>query len=200
MHPNAAIRPMRGAPDRPETVAARAPADQAQARRRLAVLAAGCIAAALGLGAPARAESGRLMPASVPPAYTQECAGCHLAYPPGLLPAASWGRIMGSLDTHYGSDASLDAATVQQLSAWLRAHAGTYKRVAEPPPEDRITRSAWFVRKHRGIEPATWQLPAVKRASNCAACHGGAERGQFSEQALRLPAGLSDSQRRRWGD
>ncbi len=33
--------------------------------------------------------------------YQQECAGCHMAYPPGMLPPASWQRIMGSLDKHY---------------------------------------------------------------------------------------------------
>jgi hypothetical protein len=70
-----------------------------------------------------------------------------------MLPAASWQRIMGGLDRHYGTDAALDAATVQQISGWLQTHAGTYKRVTEAPPEDRITRSAWFVRKHDEIEP-----------------------------------------------
>lgn len=148
----------------------------------------------------AHADSGRQMPAQVPAAYTQECAGCHLAYPPGLLPAASWQRIMGGLDKHYGSDASLDAATVQQISGWLQAHAGTYKRVSEAPPQDRITRSAWFERKHRAIEPATWKLASVKSAANCAACHVGAEQGRFSDHDLRRPAGLSASQQRRWGD
>ncbi len=157
--------------------------------------------AALAIAFPlAHADSGRQMPAQVPAAYTQECAGCHLAYPPGLLPAASWQRIMGGLDKHYGSDASLDAATVQQISGWLQAHAGTDKRVSEAPPQDRITRSAWFERKHRTIEPATWKLASVKSAANCAACHTGAEQGRFSDNDLRQPAGLSASQKRRWGD
>ena len=89
------------------------------------------VAAALGLAAlgAAHADSDRMMPRAVPPAYTQECAACHTAYPPGMLPAPSWQRIMGGLDKHYGSDASLDPATVKQLSAWLQTHAGTYKRV-----------------------------------------------------------------------
>ena len=28
------------------------------------------------------------IPASAPPAFAQECASCHMAYPPGMLPAA----------------------------------------------------------------------------------------------------------------
>lgn len=148
----------------------------------------------------AQADSGPLMPRVVPPAYTQECAACHTAYPPGMLPGASWQRLMSGLDKHFGTDASLDPATVQQLSGWLQAHAGTYKRVSGAPPEDRITRSDWFVRKHREIDPAVMTLPSVKSAANCAACHSGADQGIFNDDNLRLPAGLTPRQQRAWND
>ena len=144
-----------------------------------------------GLALTAHADSGRRMPANVPAAYTQECAACHTAYAPGLLPASSWQRILGGLDQHYGSDASLDVATVAQLGAWLQAHAGTYKRVREAPPEDRITRSDWFVRKHRGVDAAVWRHPGVKSAAQCAACHPGAEQGRFDDDAVRMPRPLN---------
>lgn len=123
------------------------------------------------------------------PKYEQECAACHIAYPPGLLPAASWQRLMQGLEQHFGTDASLDAASVQEISQWLVRHAGTYKRVSEPPPEQRITRSAWFLRKHRADEvPAElWRHPAVKSPSNCAACHTQAAQGRFNERDIRLP-------------
>lgn len=121
------------------------------------------------------------------PKYQQECAACHLAFPPGMLPATSWPRLMNNLPRHYGTDASLDAATVQELSAWLQANAGTYKRVSEPPPDERITRSAWFTRKHDEVSAASWKLPAVKSAANCAACHTRAEQGDFSERSVRIP-------------
>ncbi|MFO1244098.1 MAG: diheme cytochrome c [Ramlibacter sp.] len=126
---------------------------------------------------------------SVPllPAYQQECAACHIAYPPGMLPAASWQRLMGNLQNHYGTDASLDAATVKQLSVWLNTHAGTYKRVSAPPPDDRITRSAWFIREHDEVSAATWKRPAVKSAANCAACHTQADQGDFRERNIRIP-------------
>lgn len=150
--------------------------------------------------AAAWADGGRTMPLVVPPVYAQECAACHAAYAPGLLPARSWQRILGGLDRHYGTDASLDPATVRQLGAWLEAHAGTYKRVRGEPPEDRITRSAWFERKHRKVEPAVWQLPGVRSAANCAACHAGADHGRFDDDDLRQPAGLTPRQRRAWLD
>jgi uncharacterized membrane protein len=140
------------------------------------------------------------MPADVPDAYTQECASCHTAYPPGMLPAASWHRLMTALDRHYGTDASLDADATARIAAWLRSHAGTWKRVRDVPPEDRITRSAWFVRKHRDVDTAVWRHASVKSAANCEACHVGAERGQFDDDDLRVPVGLDARYRRAWND
>lgn len=165
--------------------------------RPLALLLFGGCMAPLGT---ALADSARTMPRVVPPAYTQECASCHTAYPPGMLPAASWQRIMTGLDRHYGTDASIDPATVQQIGQWLEAYAGTYKRVAEEPPQDRITRSAWFERKHRKVEPTVWKLPSVKSAANCSACHPGADQGDYDDDKLRMPAGLSARQRWIWRD
>jgi hypothetical protein len=110
-----------------------------------------------------------------------------MAYPPGMLPAASWQRLMIGLDRHYGTDASLEPAQVQQVSAWLQANAGTYKRVREAPPEDRITRSAWFVRKHREVDGAVWKRASIKSAAQCTACHVQAEQGNFDEHQVRVP-------------
>jgi mono/diheme cytochrome c family protein len=143
--------------------------------------------------APALADS-NLQPQLVLPLYKQECAACHMAYPPGLLPARSWTRIMSGLDKHYGSDASLEPETVAQISRWLQTEAGTYKRVAQAPPEDRITRSAWFVSKHRKLDPQVWKHASVKSAANCAACHTSADKGDFDDDAVTLPSGLSKQQ------
>ena len=121
------------------------------------------------------------------PKYKQECGACHVAYPPGMLPADSWRRQLGNLTHHYGTDASLDAASVTELAAWLSANAGTYKRVREAPPEDRITQSAWFIRKHDDVPGAAWKRPAVKSPSNCTACHTQADQGDFNEHTVRIP-------------
>jgi hypothetical protein len=124
------------------------------------------------------------------PAYKAECASCHVAYPPALLPADAWKRLMGGLERHFGTDASLDAATAKAIGAWLEANAGTYRKVRREgaaPPEDRITRSAWFQRKHDEVPAATWKRPDVKSPANCAACHTQADQGDFSERQLRVP-------------
>jgi mono/diheme cytochrome c family protein len=121
------------------------------------------------------------------PKYKQECAACHVAFPPGMLPADSWRRQLSGLPHHYGADASLDAATVDELATWLSANAATDKRMREAPPEDRITRSAWFIRKHDEIPGAAWKRPAVKSPANCAACHTQADQGDFNEHTARIP-------------
>ena len=149
--------------------------------RRLSVL----LAAALAMGA--NAEERASAPVPLPPAYRQECAACHVPYAPGLLPAQSWQRLMSNLPRHFGTDASLDPATLKQLSAWLSANAAEAGRRAAPPQEDRITRSDWFVREHREIPRAVWTRPSARSASNCAACHGGASEGVFDEHDVRIP-------------
>jgi hypothetical protein len=141
--------------------------------------------ATLALSGPAQADrSYAVAPNAL---HQQECAACHLAYPPGLLPAASWGRIMGGLNQHYGTDASLDAASARDIAAWLKAHAGDDKRTREEPPKDRISQASWFVRKHDEVSASTWKRASVGSAANCAACHAGAAKGDFNEHAIRIP-------------
>ena len=137
--------------------------------------------------ASARADDLRRLNTPMLPAYAQECGSCHLAFSPGLLPAQSWRRLMADLPRHFGSDASLDAPTTQAIATWLVANAGTFKSVREAPPQDRITRSAWFVREHREIAPATWQRASIKSPAQCAACHTQADAGSFREREVRIP-------------
>lgn len=120
------------------------------------------------------------------PKYQKECASCHIAYPAGFLPAASWQSLMGSLNKHFGTDASLPIADAREISQWLASHGGTDGGL---PAQNRITRSGWFLRKHRAGElPAhVWARPSVHSPSNCAACHQGAERGRFDEDEVRIP-------------
>lgn len=120
------------------------------------------------------------------PRYQQECGACHVAFPARGLPAASWARLMAGLPQHFGTDASLDPAALREIDRWLQAQAAS-GRQASPPPEDRITRSAWFLREHDEVGAATWRRAAVGRPSNCAACHTGAAEGRFNEHELRIP-------------
>ena len=118
--------------------------------------------------------------------YAAECGSCHVAYPPKLLPAQSWRSVMDGLPHHFGTDASLDAATTGQILAYLEQNAGR-----KPPPPagaaPRITRTSWFVREHREVAASTWTNPGVKSRANCTACHTKAETGSYREGEIRLP-------------
>jgi len=141
--------------------------------------------AALSL-APARADDhGRNV--VMLPVYLQECGACHAPFPPGLLPAEAWQRLMNDLPRHYGSDASVDAATRKALSGWLTTNAGSGKRARTAPPEDRITRSDWFVREHREVPAAAWKRASIRSAANCGACHERAAQGLYDEHSIRIP-------------
>jgi hypothetical protein len=162
------------------------------------------------------AEGRRL--AAMDPEWAAECGSCHLAYPPALMSAAEWSRIMNTLPRHFGVDASVDDDTHRRLGAFLARHAGTggEKRrhdagegrarsvrvtpeavngsaAAAAKPGDaaelpRITTSTWFFREHRKVRPTTWGLPSVRGGVHCAACHPGAARGDFAEDDIRIPS------------
>ena len=119
--------------------------------------------------------------------WKTECSACHLAYPPQLLPAESWRTMMTQLDKHFGADASLDAKTTAEISAFLQANAGRNKREKSGKPLLRITETRWFKQEHDEVTAREWSSSAVKQPSNCAACHTQAERGDFSERSLRVP-------------
>jgi mono/diheme cytochrome c family protein len=120
------------------------------------------------------------------PKVAQECSACHVAYYPNFLPTSSWKKIMGSLDKHYGTDASLTPADQQIISHWLIANS---QELAEAPADNRITKSSWFTRKHgtRHVRTEIWSRPSIKSPSNCQACHIDAAQGDFNEHRVRIP-------------
>lgn len=118
------------------------------------------------------------------PQYRDECASCHVPYPPALLSSAQWRQVINSLDRHYGSDASVDAAAREAIMRFVVERSGREGGADNGLP--RISTGRWFVREHRGAA-AQFKNPAVKSAANCGACHRGADRGDYSERGLVLP-------------
>ena len=171
--------------------------------RGIGVLAAvgtfSLLAFSLPSGGEARGDSGGddLMPRLAHKNWQQECASCHLAYSPALLPRASWRRVMAGLDQHFGENASLDPATQADILRFLEANAadsGTSRmgdkvmqRMDRNTAPLRITETTWFVKKHDEVPRATWTRKSVGSAANCAACHRQAEKGVFDEDTVRIP-------------
>lgn len=153
------------------------------------------IAAALALGLAFGAHADKMpLPADAPPAFKAECSSCHLAFPPALLAADDWRRVMAALDKHYGDNASLDDTTRRSIEDFLVRHARNPKKVgagntvpaADPP---RLTATAWFKRKHHEVSQAEWSHARLKSPANCAGCHTRASEGSFREREIVLPSG-----------
>lgn len=142
----------------------------------------------LAASLPLSARADRLpLPADTPPAYAAECGSCHLAFPPALLAAADWRRVMAGLDRHYGDNAALDADTARVIGDFLTRHGGDADRYAHAGTPPRLTATAWFQRKHRKVPSHLWQDTRVRSAANCAACHPQAELGRYGEHDIALP-------------
>jgi hypothetical protein len=158
----------------------------------LAVLSLTWIAASAVAG---QAAAGDQTPAGL---YQEECASCHMAYPPYLLPTRSWQKILGNLDSHFGDNASLDPVTRQVLSQYLQNHSADVvatrrsRRILRSIAADsvplRISELPYIRHQHHELPPRYVKgNPQVKSLSNCVACHQGAERGVFNEDTVRIP-------------
>jgi hypothetical protein len=128
-----------------------------------------------------------VQPAQINAKWRQECAACHIAYAPGLLPPESWRKIMAGLDKHFHTDASLTAAENAEITDFLVRNGSN--RWSAPTAPLTITETAWFKRKHNEheIAPAVWKSRRVTSPANCGACHTQAENGDFRERNIRMP-------------
>ena len=140
------------------------------------------------LSLPAQADQ---LPVPANPLYLEECGACHLAYPPQLLDAHSWLHVMNGLPKHFGTDASLDDKRRAAIADFLGANAGSRKTGvtadAKGQPLLSISDTAYFLRKHRKVEPAIWTRASIKSPANCAACHTKAAAGDYSERSITIP-------------
>lgn len=139
---------------------------------RILFLAAAVTMAAL----PALAGDHRVAPVR-DPLVQKECGQCHMTFQPGLLPAASWERMMDNLADHFGDNATVSAEKGAAIRKYLVANAGRDRRGEAPAS---ITAARWFIHEHDFPEKV-WKRPEVVTKSNCPACHRGAEQGLYDD-------------------
>lgn len=129
------------------------------------------------------------------PIYIEECGACHMVYPPRLLPADSWRKMMINLDDHFGENAELDVETTQLIKRYLiqttesskHKYRKLFRNLDNKTPL-RITDLPYFIRKHDEI-PAKFLIDNDKLSSfsQCSACHKNAEKGRFDEDDVSIP-------------
>jgi len=130
--------------------------------------------------------------------YTEECGACHFAYPPGLLPARSWEKLMSQLQDHFGENAELFEDEVKSLTLYMVANAADHssyplsKRIAKSVRKNdaplRITLVPYIEREHRAVPKRFIEdNPKVKSRSRCDVCHTNAAKGSFDEDDINVP-------------
>jgi len=162
--------------------------------RVLAQCAAAALAGALCtvvLAAP------RTFPAVSDGVYVKECGGCHMAFPPQLLPARSWRGVMGSLDAHFGDSAQLDTPTHRAISDYLATNAADGANNAESiaimasidggATPDRISKVPYIEGLHAAVLDPRWNgTPRPKTLAECPVCHYRAGLGDFFERRFKV--------------
>ena len=131
-------------------------------------------------------DDGYAIPIARNTKWETECGSCHVPYPPDMLPANSWLALMSRLDRHFGSDASIDPVSRQEIASFLVKFSG--HRAGDPiaKPLLRITETRWFRSQHREVDSRLWGSAKVKSAANCAACHAQAGNGSFNEHEVSM--------------
>ena len=130
--------------------------------------------------------------------YIKECGSCHFAYQPGLLPSNAWNKMMGNLENHFNSDATLSAENLQTLSKYLNDNSAEknmqYKRsnrivssLAKNQIPDSISTTPYMIKKHEDIKKNLISQNEVKGLFNCIACHKTADKGIYGERDINIP-------------
>jgi cytochrome c2 len=145
----------------------------------------------------AKEEEGATVAAATDKQYIQECSACHMAYPPGLLPARSWEKLLSNLGDHFGENAELGADAVQSIKAYLAKNAAdkvanslsrNFARSIGAATPLRISEVPYFKREHREVSSRMVEdNPQVKSFSRCEVCHTRAPQGSFNENEVNIP-------------
>ena len=130
--------------------------------------------------------------------YRAECGACHFAFPPGLLPARSWEKLMDNLHDHFGENAELTPEDADHVLNYLRAEAADksdYARsrraasmIAADQTPLRITATRYFLRLHDEIPKRVLKdNPNLKTISQCKGCHTRADQNSYRENEIEIP-------------
>lgn len=130
--------------------------------------------------------------------YKSECSSCHMAYPPGLLPAGSWKKIMTGLDSHFNDNAEVDNEDYKIIQDFLvtnSADKSNYRRsrkimrsLDKNETPIRISELPYIKKEHDEIPDKMIRYnKKVNSLSNCIACHAQAEKGLFDEDSVKIP-------------
>lgn len=116
----------------------------------------------------------------------EECSACHFAFPAAMLPSTSWTRLMSSLESHFGEDASLDEDSVIEITNYLKLNSADSSwagnRFSRGQTHDwpiRITETDHWLREHKNQSFKNAINFDDINQSDCVACHDNAADGDY---------------------
>jgi hypothetical protein len=108
--------------------------------------------------------------------YLENCASCHVALPPEVLPTESWRRVVQEPTQHYGQQLQpMIGPSLLVMWDYLRAFSRPLIEGEAIPY--RVTESRYFKALHPQVE-----LPRLVGSSSCVTCHPGVD--QFNYRTL----------------
>ncbi len=131
------------------------------------------------------------------PLFAEECASCHILYPPHLLPKVSWQKMMSSLEDHFGDDASLERVDEKSIEEYLVSNSAEtstkeaafyiFETLKDKEDIIAISESPYWKEKHKEIDDKIYRSKEVKTKANCKACHGDIEKGLLEDMNIKMP-------------
>ena len=99
--------------------------------------------------------------------YLENCASCHVALPPEVLPTESWRQLLQEPDQHYGQKLPpMIGPSLLIMWDYLRTYSRPF--VTEEPVPYRLSDSRFFKALHPRVD-----LPQPVRPNSCVSCHPG---------------------------
>ena len=132
--------------------------------------------------------------------YYTDCGDCHKTYPPYMLPARSWEKIIKKLDNHFGeeiTEANISkqarASILNYLTNNSAEHSSNkvaFKFMASLNKDETpkaITKTGYWRDIHKNIDPKVFKSKKVKSRAYCWSCHEGFEKGIFDNDKILIP-------------
>jgi cytochrome b len=129
--------------------------------------------------------------------FVNECASCHILYPPSLLPKKSWKTMMANLDDHFGDDASLEPEDTQNILKYLLDNSAEYStseasvnilNSLQNKDTIAITQTPFWKKRHKNMDSKYFKSKKVKSKANCKACHSDVEKGLIEDSNIKIPS------------
>ncbi|MDH5178144.1 MAG: diheme cytochrome c [Gammaproteobacteria bacterium] len=131
--------------------------------------------------------------------YNEECGSCHMPYQPGLLPEASWQKLLTAkaLENHFGENAELENKTRQHVldiavkNSADKSYRKRSKKIMRSLDDNaaplRITEVPYIMNKHEDVIADYIKTKKVKSLSFCSECHMRAKQGIYDDDTVRIP-------------